>query len=400
MTTQFDVAVVGLGAMGAAAVAHLAARGIKVIGIEAAHPVHAQGSSHGDSRMIRLGYFEDPSYVPLLRRAYANWRAMEERLREKVLTITGVLQIGRPDSKIVMGAQASSQLHGLACEVFDREEALKRFPAFALDADEIAVLDPEGGFLRPEAAVLGYLRLAVADGAVLRFGEKVTVIDPGGDGVEIVTDTTRYRAGKVVVATGPWIAGLVPQLRGRAVPIRQVVAWYQPRDGFAAALGRMPAFIRDDGDAGTFFGFPMIGPDGLKVGRHAHFGEEIDPDLPNPPVNDADRAMLDDFITRRIPAVAAPHANAVTCRYTMLPSEDFLLDLSPSDPRIVVASPCSGHGFKFASVVGEILADLALEGGTRLPVDAFSFAAMERFANKGKSLPKPATHADLSGSKE
>ncbi|PRD43452.1 N-methyl-L-tryptophan oxidase [Phyllobacterium phragmitis] len=380
MSTQYDVAVIGLGAMGSAAVAHLAARGVKVIGIEAAFPAHALGSSHGDSRLIRLGYFEDPSYVPLLQSAYANWRSMEQRLREQVLTISGVLQIGRPDDKIVKGTRASAKLHGLASEVLDREMMLRRFPAFALDADDIAVLDPEGGFLKPEAAVFGYLRLAAADGAVLHFGEKVTAIEPGDSDVEIVTDTARYRAGKVVVATGPWIAELVPQLRGLAVPIRQVVAWYQPRDGFSTALGRMPAFIRDEGDAGSFFGFPVIGPDGVKIGKHAHFREEIDPDSPNPPVNDTDLALLDDFIARRVPDAAGLRVNAITCRYTMLPSEDFLIDLLPSDPRIVVASPCSGHGFKFTSVVGEILADLVLEGATPLPISAFSFAAMDRFA--------------------
>ncbi|GAB1580786.1 N-methyl-L-tryptophan oxidase [Phyllobacterium phragmitis] len=386
MSTQFDVAVIGLGAMGSATVAHLAARGVRVIGLEAAFPAHAQGSSHGDSRLIRLGYFEDPSYVPLLQRAYENWRAMEQRLREQVLTITGVLQIGRPEDKIVKGTQASAELHGLASEVFDREAMLRRFPAFALDEDEIAVLDPEGGFLRPEAAIFGYLRLAAADGAVLHFGEKVTAIEPGDGGVEIVTDTARYRVGKVVVSTGSWIPELVPQLRGLAVPIRVVVAWYQPRDGFATALGRMPAFIRDEGETGSFFGFPVIGPDGVKVGKHAHFREEIDPNRPNPPVNDADVAVLDDFITRRLPAAAGLRVRAITCRYTMLPSEDFLMDILPSDPRIVVASPCSGHGFKFTSVVGEILADLALEGGTQLPIEAFSFAAMDRFmkARQGK----------------
>jgi len=379
MTAHFDVAVVGLGAMGSAALAHLAARGVKVIGIDAYYPAHALGSSHGDSRLIRLGYFEDPSYVPLLRRAYDNWRALEARLREDILTITGVLQIGRPDSKIVSGTQKSCALHGLPLETLDPEAMRRRFPVFALDEDEIAVLDPQGGYLKPEAAVTGYLKLAAGDGAVLHFGEKVTALEPGDDGVTIVSDTGRYSAGKVIVATGSWISELVPLLSAHAVPIKQVVSWYQPADGFLTTPQRMPAFIRDDGGNGSFFGFPAIGVDGVKIGRHAHFREPIDPNQPNPPVNGKDTDLLDTFIRRRLPAAGGLRVRSTTCRYTMLPSEDFLIDLLPGEERIVVASPCSGHGFKFTSVVGEVLADLALEGGTALPIGAFSFAAMGRF---------------------
>lgn len=379
MTAHFDVAVIGLGAMGSAAIAHLAARGAKVIGIDAYYPAHALSSSHGDSRLIRLGYFEDPSYVPLLQRAYANWRSLEARLREDILTITGVLQIGKPDSKIVSGTRKSCALHNLPLETLDPDAMRHRFPVFSLDADEIALLDPQGGYLRPEAAVMGHLKLAAADGAALHFGEKVTAIEPGESGVSIVSDTGRYTASKVIVATGSWIGELVPALRDHAVPIKQVVSWYQPTDGFVTMPQRMPVFIRDEGENGSFFGFPAIGTDGVKVGRHAHFREPIDPNQPNPPVNDRDTDLLDGFIRRRLPAAAGLRVRSTTCRYTMLPSEDFLLDLLPGDKRIVVASPCSGHGFKFTSVVGEILSDLALDGGTDLPIDAFSFAAMDRF---------------------
>jgi sarcosine oxidase len=379
MTPQFDVAVIGLGAMGSAALSQLAARGVRVIGIDAHFPGHSLGSSHGDSRLIRLGYFEDPSYVPLLQRAYANWQALEARLRANILTITGVLQIGAPDSKIVTGTRASCEMHDLAYQELDQRAMQARFPAFALDVDEIALLDPQGGYIRPEAAVMGYLKLAAEDGAMLHFGEKVTAIEPDDDGVTIISAIGRYRVKKVVVATGSWIAELVPPLKAHAVPIRQVVAWYQPLDGFVTQPQRMPVFLRDEGDDGSYFGFPAIGVDGVKIGRHAHFREPIDPNQPNPPVNEADTALLDAFIAKRLPAAGGLRVNAITCRYTMLPSEDFLIDLLPGDPRIIVASPCSGHGFKFTSVVGEILADLALEGGTTLPIGAFSFAAMDRF---------------------
>ncbi len=379
MTAHFDVAIVGLGAVGSAAISHLSARGVKTIGIDAYYPAHALSSSHGDSRLIRLGYFEDPSYVPLLQRAYANWRVLETRLREDILTITGVLQIGKPDSKIVSGTRKSCNLHDLPVDTLDPDEMRRRFPVFALDEDEIALLDPQGGYLKPEAAVMGYLKLAASDGAALHFGEKVTAIEPGDNGVTVVSDTGRYSAGKVIVATGSWIGELVPALRDHAVPIKQVVSWYQPVDGFVTTPQRMPVFIRDEGENGSFFGFPSIGIDGVKVGRHAHFREPIDPNQPNPPVNERDTHLLDSFIRRRLPAAAGVRVRSTTCRYTMLPSEDFLLDLLPGDKRIVVASPCSGHGFKFTSVIGEILADLALDGDTDLPIGAFSFEAMERF---------------------
>lgn len=379
MTAHFDVAVIGLGAMGSAAVAQLAARGAKVIGIDAFYPAHSLGSSHGDSRLIRLGYFEDPSYVPLLQRAYRSWRLLEARLREDVLTVTGVLQIGKPDSKIVSGTLKSCALHSLPLETLSPDQMRHRFPVFALDDDEVALLDPQGGYLRPEAAVIGYLKLAGADGAALHFGEKVTAIEQGEGRVTIRSETGCYTAVKVIVATGSWIGELVPPLAAHAVPIKQVVSWYQPTDGFVTTPQRMPAFIRDEGDNGSFFGFPAIGVDGVKVGRHAHFREPIDPNQPNPPVNERDTDLLDTFIRHRLPLAAGLCVRSTTCRYTMLPSEDFLIDFLPGDGRIVVASPCSGHGFKFTSVVGEILADLALDGGTDLPIGAFSFAAMDRF---------------------
>ena len=377
---NFDVAVVGLGAMGSAALAHLAARGSKAIGLEAHAPAHGMSSSHGDTRIIRLGYFEDPSYVPLLRRAYRNWRALEAETGADLLKITGVLQIGRPDSGIVSGTLASCRAYDLDHRVLDPDEMRQLYPAFALDSDEVAVFEAEGGFLRPEAAVAAHLELAGRHGATIRSGARVAAIEPDDGGVTLVLGSERLRVRRVVVATGPWIAELVPSLAPLATPIRQVVAWYEPKDAAATALGAMPVFLRDEGAAGSFFGFPALNGDGVKVGKHAHFREPIEPDLPNPPVNEADTDLLDAFIARRLPLGAGRRLTTTTCRYTMLPGEDFLIDRLPGEPNVVVASPCSGHGYKFASVVGEILADLALDGESALPIGAFSFEALGRKA--------------------
>lgn len=372
---MYDVVVVGLGAMGSAAVAEIAARGRTVLGLEAFQPAHELGSSHGDSRIIRLGYHENAAYVPLLRRAYRNWARLERRLGTEILTRTGVLQIGRPDGRLVAGMLKSCREYGLAHETLDPAAVAERFPAYLLEPDEVAVLDPNGGYLRPEVAIWGYLRLATGAGAHIHIGERVTAIDPQPDGVVVRTGTATVRARRAIVATGAWITELVPSLAGKAVPIRQVVAWYRPRDGFAAQPARMPCFLRDEGEHGSYFGFPDIGPDGVKIGKHAHLREPIDPERPNPPVNDVDERLLDDFARRRMPAVASVRVRAVTCRYTMLPSEDFLIDHLPGAPSVVVCSACSGHGFKFTSVIGEILADLALEDGTDLPIEPFSFRA-------------------------
>ncbi len=371
---QYDVAVIGLGAMGAHTVQQLAARGLRVIGIEQFGPLNDRGSSHGDSRLIRLGYFEDPGYVPLLRRAYANWRAQEGLSGEALLTITGILQIGRPDSKVVAGVLEACRQHDIPYEALDAEAVRQRYPAFALRDGDIAVLEPQGGFLRPEQAITAALKLAGADGAVLHFNEKVTAIEADDGGVTLVTEAGSYRTQKVVVAAGSYVAGLVPALAGIAVPIKQVVGWYPSRDANATALGRMPGFLVDEGDA-SYFGFPDLG-EGVKVGRHFHFRQEIDPQQPNPPVTAADRAGTEDFMARRLPGVVPTGTKFITCRYTMLPNEDFLIDFLPGERRVIVASPCSGHGFKFASVVGEILADLATAGGTALPIERLSWAAM------------------------
>ena len=367
MDQQFDVAVIGLGAMGAFTVHQLAARGMQVLGIERFGPLHDRGSSHGDSRLIRLGYFEDPAYVPLLRRAYANWRTQERLSGEALLTITGVLQIGKPDSKVIAGVLRSCREHSIPHELLDGGATQSRFPAFAMRPDDIAVLEPEGGFLRPEAAITAALRRAGANGARLHFNERVTAIEPDDGGATVVTDAGRYRVAKVVVAAGSYVAGPLPALAPYVKPIKQVVGWYPSRDRLATALGRMPGFLVDEGEA-TYFGFPDLG-DGVKVGRHYHFHERIDPEQPNPPVNAADRAATEDFMARRMPGVMPTGTRFITCRYTMLPGEDFLLDHLPGEPNIVVGSPCSGHGFKFASVVGEILADLATTRGTDLPIE-------------------------------
>lgn len=373
---DWDVIVIGLGAMGSAAIDALARRGLRVLGIERYGIAHGHGSSHGRSRAIRLAYFEDPCFVPLLRRAYSGWRDLEARSRETILTVTGTLEMGRPDGAVVAGSLASCREHGLPHRILDAAEIRARWPAFRLDDDQVGLLQPDGGFLRPEAAIRAWIGLAAEAGAGLSFNERVVSLRPEAAAVVVETDRARYRAGRVVVTAGAWAGGLVPDLAPWLRPTRQVLGWFRPPEAFPFEPGRFPVFIVDDGPDGDHYGFPAFEDASVKVARHGHLAEPVDPEAGGAPVGEADVAVLRRFLARRMPGLDAAPVRTATCTYAMLPDGFFLIDHAPADPRLIVASPCSGHGFKFAAVIGEILADIAAEGGTEAPIAPFSWAAL------------------------
>jgi sarcosine oxidase len=372
----YDVAVIGLGAMGSAALESLARRGSRVVGIERFAPGHDRGSSHGATRVIRLGYFEHPSYVPLLRAAYPLWRDLEARSGEPLLTVSGIVEIGTAASDVVDGTLRSSRLHGLAREVLDARSLMTRFPAFRVPDDFIGVFQPDGGFLRAEPAVLAMQALARRAGAELRFGEQVAEIEPRRAGVRIATEREDIDATCVVVAAGPWLKSLLPEL---AVPIRvtrQVLGWFAPRQASEAALfapGRFPVFLLENPD-GIYYGFPIDDAGRIKLAKHYHFDETVDPDRCERAVSNADEAAIRAVAKSHLPGADGRLVAATTCLYTMTPDGDFFLDRMPGHPQIIVASPCSGHGFKFAPVIGEILADLAVNGTTARDISRFSLA--------------------------
>jgi sarcosine oxidase len=371
-----DVVVIGLGAMGSAAVASLARRGCRVIGIEKFAPGHDRGSSHGATRIIRLGYFEHPSYVPLLRAAYPMWRELAAKSGLPLVQITGIVEIGAPDGELVAGTLRSSRLHGLAHEVLDAAGLMRRFPAFQVPAGYVGVFQPEGGFLRAEQAIHAQLALARDAGAQLRLNENVIAIDPRGGGVRVVTQNGAIDAGCAIVTAGPWVKSVLP---GLPVPIRvtrQVLGWFEPHDRALFAPGRFPVFLLQNDD-GIFYGFPDDGESGVKVAKHHHADESVDPDRCDREVTAADEAMIRAVLTAHLPAADGRRLAAITCLYTMTPDGDFILDRLPGHDAIIVASPCSGHGFKFAPVIGEILADLAVAGSTSHDISRF---ALGRFA--------------------
>ncbi len=360
---RYDVAVIGLGAMGSAALFDLARRGVRAVGIERFEPGHDHGSSHGESRAIRLGYFEHPSYVPLARKAYENWRRLERLTDETVLTVTGILEIGRPGSVIVEGSLVASRLHDLPYEMLDAAAIGRRFPQFVLPSTYSGVFQPDGGFLHCDRASALHLALAREAGAEIRANTTVLGIERRADGVRIVTATEAIDAGSVVVCAGAWIGDLVPALKPVLTLTRQVLCWFEPRDPAPVSLGSLPVFIID-GEEDIAYGFPQFTSAGFKCASHNDSGVLAAAGDARQDAVPADEARMRRFLERYLPAAAGPLKAMKTCIYTKTPDEDFVIDLLPEDPRIVVASPCSGHGFKFASVIGEALADLALEQGT------------------------------------
>jgi sarcosine oxidase len=368
-----DVVVIGLGATGSAAMHRLARRGQRVVGFEQFAPGHDRGSSHGETRVIRLGYFEHPSYVPLVRTAIPLWRELERESGRSLLQVTGILEMGAPDGTLVAGTLRAAQQHGLPHEVLDAAAVARRFPAFRLPPRFVGVLQPDGGILAAEAAVEAQVALACAAGAEVRQNEVVRAIEPVPAGVRIVTDRATVTAAKVVVAAGGWVQQLLPGLPARLRVTRQVVGWFAPADPAMFARDRCPVFLVENQD-GIFYGFPAGPRPGVKFAKHHHADETIDPAAAARPMDGADEAMLRAALVAHVPSANGALLSAQTCRYTMTPDGDFILDRLPGAPAIIVASPCSGHGFKFAPVIGEILADLVTRGATRHDIARFHLA--------------------------
>ncbi len=376
VASAYDVIVLGVGGMGSAAAYHLARRGRRVLGLERFDIPHAMGSSHGVNRIIRLAYFEDPVYVPLLRRAYENWRELEARFGEQLLFVTGSVEAGPVDGPVVAGSLRACHEHGLAHEFLTARDLNGRFPGYRLPDRYGAVLQPDGGFVASERAVVAHVMLAQALGAEIRARERALAWTPTPGGVRVRTERGAYEAARLVVSAGAWIRDFVPALRTQAVPERQVIGWFQPPNPALFAPASFPVFILQ-ADEGTFYGFPVWRVPGFKIGLDHHLGETGEADAIDRGVHARDEAVLRTALERYFPAANGPTMALRTCLYTNTPDEHFVIDTLPGLPQVVVASPCSGHGYKFCSVIGEILADLATEGDTRFDLSRFR---MDRLA--------------------
>lgn len=365
-----DVIVIGLGGMGSAAAAHLAARGQRVLGLERFTPAHDQGSSHGGSRVIRQSYFEDPAYVPLLLRAYELWEQLDED-GEPVHRLTGGVYVGPETSQTFAGSLLASRQWDLPHEVLSAAELTRRFPAFAPPADHLALVEEKGGYARPEATVRAHLARAAAHGAELRFGETVRSWRDDGDHVTVVTDAGTYVADRLVVAPGAWAPRLLADLDVPVTIERQVMYWI----GASAGTGPMvdgPVYVSETEVGEQIYGFPAIdGPDGGAKVAFFRKGSTCDPESIDRSVSEAEREAMRERVQRLLPGLDGPVLRAATCMYSTTPDQHFVIAPHPEHPRVVVACGFSGHGFKFVPVVGEILADLAIDGATAHPIDLF-----------------------------
>jgi sarcosine oxidase len=378
LRTSYDVIVLGLGAMGSAAAYHLASRGARVLGIEQFTSPHDRGSSHGGSRIIRQAYFESPSYIPLVLRSYDLWRKLEADSGAKLLHATGGLTLGAPEGQLVSRTMAAAREHPIPFEMLDAAEVQRRFPPVSPLPGDAAVLEPYAGYLLPEECIRTHLKLAAAAGAQLQFEEEVLEWNAAGGSVGVRTAKETCEAGHLVLTAGPWTSDILRD----SLPLRvtrQVMAWIAPRGGTAPfAPERFPVFLMEHADGFPAYGFPAIdGPEGgMKVSVHGS-ADLCTPATIDRAIHAEDIERLRRKLSSRIAALDSQVLRAQTCLYTMTPDENFVVGASPHAPSCTIACGFSGHGFKFSSVIGEILADLATKGVTSHPIGIFDPARFQ-----------------------
>lgn len=371
-----QVVVIGAGAMGAAAAYHLARRGADVAAFDRFDVPNAMGSSGGESRMIRMCYYEHPDYVPLLRRSYELWGELTDEAHQPILEVTRGLFVGTAASALVSGAMKAAKEHGLDHDVLTNADLRQQFAQFVVDDDMVALLEPSAGFIRPEMAVAAHARLAIQHGARVYANEAVIEWHADREAITVVTAGRTLRAESLLLCAGAWTSQLVREFGVRLAVTRQVLAWVMPDDAALFTLGSCPVWAVEHSGGDFHYGFPILDASrGLKVGRHAP-AMRADPDrvVRTPQAGDEDTVRP--FLRRYVPGADGGLREMTVCLYTNSPDAHFIIDRHPGHPRVYVACGFSGHGFKFAPVIGEALADLALTGTTSLPV---GFLGLSRF---------------------
>lgn len=377
----YDAILLGLGAMGSATAYHLARRGQRVLGLDRFTPPHDLGSSHGQTRIIREAYFEHPLYVPLVQKAYENWAELEHTTGQQLFLPTGGAMIGRAEGVLVTGARASAVTHRLPHEILSAQELYRRFPAFHPADDMIAVWEPRAGILFPEKCIAAHLASARALGATLRFEEPALSWRINGSGVEVTTAKNQYVASRLLITAGAWFTQLAPDLQLPLTCARQTLFWFRPKANPSHFLPKhCPVFLWEYEPNHIFYGFPDLG-EGLKLAIH-HEGVLTDPNEIKREVDLDETSGLRTILRQFMPEAEGDLLNATVCMYTNTPDSHFLIDHHPYYPQVLLASPCSGHGFKFSSALGEILAELLTTGRTEFDLSPFRLA---RFTQTGAS---------------
>jgi len=375
----FDVIILGLGAHGSSAAYHLSKNDVKVCGIDKFVPPHAFGSSHGQSRIIRQAYHESPMYVPLVKEAYTLWNELENISGKKLLLKTGGLILGNENAMVIKGARLSAETHNVPYEYLISKEIAKRFPALKPTEDTVAVVEQSAGILFPEKCIKTNLDLANKNGARLLFGEAVQSIKQKNNHVEIVTNKNVFQTEKLIVSVGAWLNDLLPELKLPLNIKRQVLFWFKNENKQMQQFiepEQLPIFIWEYSSPHIFYGFPNLGS-GIKIALH-HEGQSIHPDLLSKEVYEDEIKQMKNILDKYF-NVDTRFSSSDVCMYTNTPDEHFIIDYYPSHQNIIIASPCSGHGFKFSSAIGKILCDMTLEKQLSFDISPFS---INRFSHK------------------
>jgi len=373
---SYDAIVIGLGGMGSAAAYHLARRGLHVLGLDQFTPCHDRGSSHGETRIIRKAYFEHPDYVPLLIRAYALWDEIAEASERRLFERCGLLLAGPPDGAVIPGLYRAAAAHGLPLETLDAAERTRRFPMFNFPADRYAcVFEADAGYLHVETCQRAYQEAAERLGAHLRWQSRVLEWSADSAGARVKTDVGDFDAARLVVCGGAWSERLLQDLHLPLTVRRKVQFWFRTRDDRHEPAARSPVFGVET-ESGFFYGFPAISPGVIKVAHHTGGDAVADPRAVDRGVRPSDVEPVRGFLAEHLPGVSSEVARSSICLYTMTPDEHFILDVHPVHSTVAFAAGFSGHGFKFASLVGEVVADLAQAGRTNQPV---GFLGLSRF---------------------
>lgn len=374
---HYDCIIIGAGTMGIAACSFLAARRVNVLALDQFNIPHERGSHAGQSRIIRKAYFEHPDYVPLLERSYQNWARLESRVGQQLYHETGIVYFGHTHHPTMTGVRNAAELYNVPVVV----DLSLNFPAFNIPSDWQTLSEPHAGFLTPEKILGAYKKIAIEDGAVVNENENVIRWQKNGNSITVFTDKHTYSCSKLIITSGSWTSTLL-ELTTRLHVTQQTLFWVKPANSEKYALGNLPCWFVEDPSLGMYYGFPFLdgevfgGPTGMKIASHRP-GLQADPRLGERSVPKSDIENLHEFIDQYFPGMDAEIVAAKTCLYTYSEDENFIIDHLPdSDKLVTIACGFSGHGFKFASAVGEILADLTMKGTTDLPID---FLRLSRF---------------------
>jgi len=373
---RYDIVVLGLGAMGSAALYQLAKRGRNVLGIDQFSPPHALGSSHGDTRITRLAIGEGQHYTPLVMRSHEIWREIERETASNLLTITGGLIISSPAKTSVLHVQdffattvAAAERYGIAHEILDAPTIRQRFPQFNIRDDEIGYYENEAGFVRPEACIRAQLQLAQKFGAAINTNEKVLGFEASDDRVVVTSEKETYAADRLIVSAGAWLPSLLGEKYVRSFKVRrQTLFWFAPKESIAPFIpGKFPIYIWElQGRKQAIYGFPAVDGEsgGVKVATQ-QYETTTTPDAVDRSLSEQEAAAMYDYVAPYLPGFSSKCVKAVACLYTVTPDAEFVIDFHPEFPNVLIASPCSGHGFKHSAAIGEALAELATLGKTR-----------------------------------